>query len=183
MKNLIAITALALSAVTAQAHTTRALPRPTNSALAQFKQTVEGLATEYVVTDSLKVTRVQPAQRPNETDEALFRRVLASTLHRDYPITGDDGGYGMSRMTTANPHSYSVEQIVEFLSRDNSADDAYAFVEHQLLSAVQGALDAGLIVLDGGGSGNNTFSYFVAVYDPATKEFAYIMYSNFGSES
>ena len=118
------------------------------------------------------------AKRPNESVKARYERVLRRAMHHDFPITGNDGGYSLK--TFAKPVSKSeVSKALSKLTFGLDPDVHNAKVK----KAVMKALDAGLIVIAGKGQGNNTLADIVAVADPKNQQFAYLISSNFGSDS
>jgi len=116
-----------------------------------------------------------------ETDLQMYTRIVKNALHKDYPITGDDGGYNLVVMKTVEeikkdiPYPFTAEE-------DGPAKEAKA-----LLEALEKAEKENLPVLIGTGSGNNTMADIVIVIDPNKKDktqfdFAYLISSNFGSD-
>ncbi len=132
------------------------------------------------VYSAYRVKKFAPKQKKDETTEQLYLRVLKSALHKDYPITGDDGGYSF-RVIHASEEIDS--HLPEFLADYPEPDDDTGRIISDLVSALNNALENGLLVLVGSGSGNNTTAEIIAVCDPKNKEFFYIMDSNFGGDS
>ena len=131
------------------------------------------------VYSAYRVKKFAPKQKKDETTKQLYLRVLKSALHKDYPITGDDGGYDFQII----PASEEVDShLPEFLADYPEPDDNIGRGISDLIGALNDALENGLLVLIGSGSGNNTMAEIVAVCDPRNKEFFYIMDSNFGSD-
>jgi len=103
---------------------------------------------------------------------------LKFALHRDYPITGDDGGYGFSRISDEKEFK-KVTFNMDWLFRTEVLEIQYDNLKAALLEA---AKKDNLVVLIGGGSGNNTMAEIVAVLDTKNNEIVYLMNSNFGSD-
>lgn len=131
-----------------------------------------------VVDAAYKITKINPEPKTGESDEAVMTRVLKAVLHRDYPITGDDGGYGFEKVNAQN-EKYVEHQLSEsFYIMDEELAQKMALVQ----ALVAAGEDENLVVLLGGGSGNNTSASIVAVLDLKNKELFYMMSSNFGSD-
>ncbi|HLD74296.1 MAG TPA: hypothetical protein VJB34_05290 [Bdellovibrionota bacterium] len=131
------------------------------------------------VFNSYRVKKFAPKQKKNETTAQLYLRVLKSALHKDYPITGDEGGYDFQVISASEEVD---SHLPEFLADYPEPDDNIGRGISDLIGALNDALENGLLVLIGSGSGNNTMAEIVAVCDQRNKEFFYIMDSNFGSD-
>jgi hypothetical protein len=121
-----------------------------------------------------EIEKISPKRQKGETQEQLYIRVLKARLHTDYPITGDDGGYRVSRVKSG--------QEVEASLGDAFTDSTNVPSAPELIDGLKAAADKGLMVLTGDGSGNNTVASFVAVVDVKNQELFYLLDSNFGSD-
>lgn len=176
-KILLALGVFALSAV-ASAHTLQSIAKMTNpqaQAVLDLADSIEKADSRFTAVASYKIVQIKPVRKTNEDDVDVYIRVLKYSLHRDYPITGNDGGYGIGPLDT-NMNSYKWGDTLQYFSRDDEAMSA------QLQKALTVAAQSGLIVLSGDGSGNNTMASIIAVVDPLNNEMMYLMNSNFGSD-
>ena len=178
MKKTSLLLALLVLATQAHAHTLGKLAKATNPALQSFSAYSQSLiAKNQVVAGAFKVIQVSPTKL-GETPKDTYARVLKNTLHRKWPITGDEGGYSLNAYT----HMISDQQLNKeftYLSWISDRDGAKA----KLTGMIHKALAAGLIVYIGGGSGNNTGAEIIAIADTTSREMAFLMESNFGSDN
>ena len=177
--------------LTTQAHEFREISRARNKSMEKARVDARDLAQamnrQYedmggpagTVFSAYRVKKFAPKQKKDETTEQLYTRVLKAALHRDYPITGDDGGYSF-RVINASEEVDSY--LPEFLASYPEPDDDIGRQIGDFTNTLDEAVGNGLLVLIGSGSGNNTAAEIIAVCDPKNKEFFYIMDSNFGSD-
>ena len=179
-------------ALTTQAHELKKISRARNQSMEAARvvarDVAQALNRQYediggpagTVYNAYRIKKFAPKQKRDETTEQLYLRVLKSALHKDYPITGDDGGYDFQLISASEEVD---SHLPEFLADYPEPDDDIGRGISDLISALNNALENGLLVLIGSGSGNNTTAEIVAVCDPKNKEFFYIMDSNFGGDS
>ena len=72
------------------------------------------------VFNSYRVKKFAPKQKKNETTAQLYLRVLKSALHKDYPITGDEGGYDFQVISASEEVD---SHLPEFLADYPEPDD------------------------------------------------------------
>ncbi len=174
------------------AHTTQTLTKGTlNSVDALMKVSVpmaKAMDKRYenvgggTVFNAYKITKVNPLKKHNETDIDFSKRLIKSILHRDYPITGDDGGYSFSNIKFNN-ESEAESYIRKSIYWLNDSEEAAPFMKNFVKNLVNVTKESGVVVLEGEGSGNNTIAYIFAVIDLKNNEIFYIVDSNFGSDS
>lgn len=190
MKTLLSILALALS-LNSFAHTTQALTKATNSKVEALKivssNMSEAMDKRYenigggTVFNAYKITKLSPTRKAGEAEGAFAERLVKSILHRDYPITGDDGGYSFDQIkfgSEVEAKKY-LNNSMEWIS---GADEAEAFLADFIKGILKLSQDSSVIVLNGNGSGNNTMASIFAVVDLKNNELFYIVDSNFGSD-
>ena len=178
MKKLILSLFVFLSAAAASAHTLQSVKNVSNAAQAEFLKTAEGIHAEndkFTAVASYKIKAIQPAAKAGESVEDVYIRVLKFALHRDYPITGDDGGYSFSSLDANSSTQDIAKQLGDWVDTESDAGK-------NLVPSIQQSLQQGLLVLVGGGSGNNTSADIVAVVNTKTQEMVYLVFSNFGSD-
>jgi len=130
--------------------------------------------------EAYKVTKISPARGDEETDVEVFQRIIEASLHRDYPITGDEDGYSLARYTDPKDFERAVpDGFSDHADDDEAMEKCVAMVK--LLKA--SLKNKNLFVYMGTGSGNNTFADIIAVYDKKNNEFIYFVRSNFGSDN
>lgn len=134
-----------------------------------------------VVMGIYKVTEITPAAKPGESMDQTMLRVLKSILHRDYPITGDDGGYSFDVLNGKSADFVLKDVDQNFGLRDLEEGDLASKALATTLALA--GKDSSLVVLSGSGSGNNTSAAIVAVLDLKNRELFYLMSSNFGSDN
>jgi hypothetical protein len=171
--------------LSAQAHQLQNIKTPTDPVAAAVLTKGNAWAESMkdgAVTESFKVTKLTPsAKNPNESEEEALTRVLKYHLHRTYPITGDDGGYGFTKMNGQTERNLRVKMDDWFVGNGDEIMEApIAELLNALLPASQ---SQDLVLLYGSGSGNNTAAYIIAVLDLKNKEITYLMVSNFGSDN
>ncbi|MEK6704213.1 MAG: hypothetical protein AABZ06_00325 [Bdellovibrionota bacterium] len=160
------------------AHTLKSIKEPTNPALNPLDTIASKLSKEnFFAANTYKVVKFKPEQKPYESLEDLYIRVLKSTLHRDFPITGDEDGYDLGVLDKNCSLKQVKADIAEGISHNLDLDDY-----NKLTNAMMVALQAGMIIITGSGSGNNTYAYIVAAVDTKNQELVYLISSNFGSD-
>jgi hypothetical protein len=172
-------TLLSLS-VAAQAHKLKRTTKPSDEIVKQLSEKGATLAKEDgFASNTYKVIAITPlkAKNSNETATDKILRVIKSTLHKDYPITGDDGGYTLSVMQSPD----QVEKAMRDF--DDSNYDETSKVLPSILQLAKNAVAKKLFVVVGTGSGNNTMANILAVYSPNSQELTYLIESNFGSDN
>jgi hypothetical protein len=191
MKKLM-IAILTILTVNSFAHTTQDLNVATNSVVEASRSLGESVASELdkrydhigggTVFRAYKITKLSPGRKANESDADFAVRVVKSLLHRDYPITGDDGGYDFTKLAPKSEAEMKVyfDRNLEWL--ENSSDTAPKALPEFIKSLASVTKQVGVVVLDGNGSGNNTMASILAVVDLNRNELFYIMDSNFGSD-
>jgi hypothetical protein len=147
------------------------MTHPAAQAFLDLANTFHQDNTDYTAVASYKVTSIKPSAT-KETVTEKGERVLKSLLHRDYPITGDDGGYSLYTIDSAH-----VDIFLKF-EREYQGAEEFEGLSEKLIAAAQ----AGLIVYYGSGAGNNTYANIWATLDTKTGEIVYFMSSNFGSD-
>lgn len=153
-----------------------------DSALEAFRklaETVVSADNTGIVTTAYKI-KGDGNKRSGETKLDMIERLVKYSLHRDFPITGDDGGYSFDRLPknmTAKDLETKAKDMT-YLLTDEASPDA-----PQLKALLLKASKNGLVVLAGSGSGNNTFADIIVAADPNRLEFVVLMTSNFGSDS
>jgi len=191
MKSIITLFVLILS-FQVFAHTTVTLNQASNKNVDALMKTSTQLALamdkryEHVgggtVLNAYKITKTSPARKGNETDVDFSKRIVKSLLHRDYPITGDDGGYSFNNIkfqTEIEAEKY-IRKSMYWL---NDSEEAAPFLKSFVKGLVNISKESNVVVLEGDGSGNNTIAYIFAVLDLSNNEIFYVVDSNFGSDS
>ncbi len=178
MKKILLTLSLSVFPILAFGHELSALKRPTHTALNDFGLFAKSLKKVHgIVVDSFTIEKIAPL-RKNETKSASIERVIKYFLHKNYPITGDDGGYSFSFYTKGTT-ARDIEKAamnVSWLFDVEEIDSA------KLKTLLLKATEKGLYVYIGNGGGNNTHADIVVVADPATMEFVSLLSSNFGSD-
>lgn len=134
------------------------------------------------VVEAFHISELTPsAKNPHESEQEALIRVLKFHLHKNYPITGDDGGYGFARLSGKTEEDLKRKMDDWFYGGgdDESVDAAMSDLLKSFLP-INRSQD--LIMLQGSGSGNNTAAYILAVVDLKNHEIVYLMVSNFGSD-
>ena len=159
------------------AHDLSALSHAANPALESFLRyaNTHSKASSRATT-AYQIDKISP-KKAGEKIDATIERVVSFSLHRDYPITGDDGGYSFSYLTKSSSAG-EVDNALDDLSDifDGSSEAT------QLRHLVNSALKANLLVLVGTGSGNNTEAQILVIADRANLQFVTFIDSNFGSD-
>lgn len=170
----------------ASAHTIQSAPNLASAALSRVKTPARALARrtpDTFVVRGYKIREVSPV-KPDERFRDTFERILKFTLHRDYPITGDDGGYSL----TSYQKKFPLDLAHRIVSQETSSldwllnPDTPEGLNEAVKNRVAEALHQGLVVTFGTGAGNNTHAETIAIADPATSEFLVILASNFGRD-
>ncbi len=174
------ISSLLLVSQVTFAHDIVSVKLPKNSVLKEFKTLAQKVKNQWIVVRAYHVNEVSPVVKGESKVDALLR-VVKYSLHRDYPITGDDGGYTFDILTKESSNR-EIEKSFDYLSwlsnlegKDLNFEGVKSFV-HQ-------AVKSHLIVFVGSGGGNNTGADIVVLVDAKNMEFVYLMESNFGSDS
>jgi hypothetical protein len=173
MKSLVLVLSTILLASNAFAHTLKTVGSLTNRSANQALSVAEDINKKNEKTtavNSYKVTGLEIKEGEDKDD--AYIRVLKSALHRDYPITGDDGGYDISALGARA----TSKEIAAALGDSPFSESA------ELVTAIHGALASGLLVVAGTGSGNNTMATIVGIIDEKKGELLYLIDSNFGSD-
>ncbi|HAZ13364.1 MAG: hypothetical protein A2X86_14925 [Bdellovibrionales bacterium GWA2_49_15] len=118
--------------------------------------------------------------RPNEQITDAYLRAVKLALHRDYPMTGDDGGYSLTILDA----SITVNQLNRMIPSSFYENDSYPRKVLKKLNTalIASAKNKNLRVFIGRGSGYNTSAEIIVVLDVKNKEFIYLLESNFGRE-
>jgi hypothetical protein len=175
----LALIVASLVSVSAHAHRFERIEEMSNSqaqAVLKASDAINAKKPRFTASVAYKVTQIKPAQKAGESESHFYVRILKSALHRDYPITGDDGGYDFGQLSAANARRTIEDDIRDYYIADDLSDELIVALD-------QAAQDDSLIVVTGSGSGNNTFAYIAAVIDPARNEIVVFISSNFGSDS
>ena len=178
MRKMIVSLFVFLSAAAASAHNLQSVQSVSNPAQAEFLKVANAVNadnTQFTAVAAYKIKEVKPARKAGESLEDMYIRVLKAALHRDYPITGDDGGYGFNVIKAGSSADEIARQMDDWVDTESE-------VGAGLIPALQKSLQQGLVVLSGSGSGNNTMAVILAVVNPQTQEMVYLVYSNFGSD-
>lgn len=150
------------------------LKKATNPDLESFRQVAQSMASDqWTVSTAYKAA--PDAAKPGETPAQTIERLAKFSLHRDYPITGDEDGYDLAVVSPNTPDA----KLESTLDQDWIEQTGKGT---QAMAALAQALKDGLLVLSGSGSGNNTMASIIVVADPASMEFVTLMNSNFGSD-
>lgn len=135
---------------------------------------IDGANPRFTGTNAYRV--VGNATRAGESQPDRYLRLIKRSLHHDWPITGNDGGYSLGYLTKSSTARDIDRVLGSTLFIDSDADNKV------VTDAILAALKSGLKVAIGTGSGNNTYAYIVAVVDPRKREFTCLVNSNFGSD-
>ncbi|MGZ3723760.1 MAG: hypothetical protein ACXVA9_12545 [Bdellovibrionales bacterium] len=135
-----------------------------------------GSSSGSTVYKAYSVTEIKPPQGKKESDADLYIRIAKAVMHRDFPITGDDGGYDVKLISKKS----ELKNLGDIFTQDT---DGMADPVKELQTQLQAAIDSGLLVYSATGSGNNTMASVLIVAYPATGELFYVMDSNFGSDN
>lgn len=145
-----------------------------------YHKQFEGLGGD-VVLSTYSIKKISPPQKPNETLPEMYLRILKFALHRDYPITGDDGGYWFDIIQSGDKVKKSLPNFLWKNDGDDNAElDALL---KGFTPKLEQTVNEKIIAYMGGGSGNNTSAAILALVDIENNEFFYIMDSNFGSDN
>ena len=172
----LALTLTLISTGAARAHVTQPIQELSDPAANQFLSAAKFVDTsdpEGTARAAYQIQKFSPARAGGEGNGAFAIRLLKALLHRDYPITGDEGGYSLSLISGSN-----AEKQIQSAVNMEFEDDA----EQVVVAALKAAVQAKLVVIAGSGNGNNTSAVIFAVVDPKTNELAYLIRSNFGRD-
>ncbi|MDD2716873.1 MAG: hypothetical protein PHW04_13350 [Candidatus Wallbacteria bacterium] len=158
------------------AHTLKPIGRATDATMNKFIDYAKPLCNDWFVMSAYKIEKVSPVNA-GESKEQTMERVIRYALHRDYPITGDDGGYSFKLVKG----QITAKDLVKLMG--TLYIDVEQYQADQASAILAEAASNGLWVYIGTGSGNNTMAYIVAIADPKTDEIIYTMNSNFGSDN
>jgi hypothetical protein len=176
---ILVLMALALGSVTANAHEITPLKKAASPILEKFRTYTEKLCKqEYTACNSYQVKRISPV-KDGETAAQTYYRVLKYSLHRDFPITGDDGGYSFDIYTKGVTQS-QIDKSLSYVSYFESLDSNSS---KTISTFIKAATNAGLIVYIGNGAGNNTSADILTLVDPVNHQLVYLIASNFGSDN